>query len=95
MKRTRQNRRNQYLGLLLVALALLIVATPVLAQGRELVITDVDISSAPTIEFTLLGRDSAGGAIDFNGVDLTVRHDGVVVPAEAVEIIPDGVSTGT
>ena len=95
MRQTVMRYRTPFAWLLFISLALVSLLIPVYAQGRELIITGTDASSAPTVEFTLIGRDSAGSPIDFNGLELTVRHDGVVVPAANVEVIPDGVATGT
>ena len=91
------SRQRLFLWAALSAAALgLLVAAPAGAQdARQITITNVDSSSAPTIELTVFGLDGSGTPIDFTSTPLEVRHNGELIGADRVEILPDAASIGT
>ena len=91
------SRKRLLLSVALWAAAVgLLIATPAGAQeSRQIIISSVDSSSAPTIELTVFGLDGSGTPIDFTTSPIEVRHDGALVPADRVEILPDAASIGT
>ncbi|WP_420628662.1 FHA domain-containing protein [Candidatus Leptofilum sp.] len=83
MMRTRKSGLMRLFLLLALLLTLLLTSTAVLAQDSptvaQLFITNSDVSSLPSVELHVYGRDAQGNALDFSQETLTIQQNGSTV----------------